>query len=187
MSSSDSEAPTVSPGLTLCSDVATFLQHLFVCSLRGIDPAIALSIPDSFSKHLLEDTYLAYRIFEEAARQSNELTTSWTIEEYREQSMGNKEGIETDTEEVHAQGVAPSIPGRVKEILRDKPCHIKDRGDKVWCWYLPGIISRHRQKQLSAAVIRLSDNSKKAFQLGPDTDPNWRTNAQLFRPEHLCQ
>jgi hypothetical protein len=61
-----------SSGLTLCEDAAAFIQHLVVCSLYGMDPKHQVVVPKTISNTLLEDLYLAHRIFDEAASEKNE-------------------------------------------------------------------------------------------------------------------
>ncbi|TEB23866.1 hypothetical protein FA13DRAFT_1575378, partial [Coprinellus micaceus] len=82
--------------------------------------------------------------------------------------------------------VTAVIPGRSKEILRDRPCNLRDKNGRIWCWFFPGLISKHRQRQLTTAILLLSDNSRKGLQIGLESGSNWRVNQKLYRPAHLC-
>ncbi|TEB18052.1 hypothetical protein FA13DRAFT_1720438 [Coprinellus micaceus] len=139
-----------SSGLTLCEDAAAFIQHLVVCSLYGMDPKHQVVVPKTISNTLLEDLYLAHRIFDKRPVRKMNLTrfnldcTSWSLEEYREKGI-SVDDYDNDTDGGKYEHVTAVIPGRSKEILRDRPCNLRDKNGRIWCWFFPGLISKHRQ------------------------------------------
>jgi hypothetical protein len=71
-------------------------------------------------------------------------STSWSLEEYREKGI-SVDDYNNDIDQPQYESTTAVIPGRSKEILRDRPCNLRDKNGRIWCWFFPGLMSKKRQ------------------------------------------